>query len=93
MTRSYLRQEKKESVTVATICSRSIYPCAVCTRVFNAFLSMSALDWSSVVAVTAEANLRGHTIGIAGFGIFGETIMSAVEAHAKNDVSIQCFTQ
>jgi len=49
---------------------------------------MRALDWSSVIAVAAETDLGRHAVGIADLNVLCETIVGAVEVHARTIVSI-----
>jgi len=75
MTRSYLSKERKESVTVGTICSRPIYPCAICAWVLNALVHVRAFNWGSIVGVAAEANLRDHAVRITDLVVFRKAVV------------------
>lgn len=49
--RSDLFAKRTESVTVGTVSSGPIYPCAVCPRVVDALILVRALDGGAVVVV------------------------------------------
>lgn len=65
----------EESVTVDTVRSRPIYPCAICARVLNALMHVRALDGSSIVSVAAEADFRDHSVCVSDLVVFGKAVV------------------